>query len=364
MFPWTLKVTGCDSPGKYAIRSGPTLRSIRALETYATSLIACPQKWIVLRWLRSRPPAPEEPKKKSRAQWSGPPRLRTERHTVQVLSDLPPGGGQMTLRKVARPGFQRRGQSVVPAIQKTKQGENRDDLQDLVVIEVTAQFRELDIPNSSRHLAGGSREAQGRTFGLTEIRALLKLPKSFNFVKRDVAKSRKIGRMRCTILAPRGAADHVHDKCFQARIKSARANDDYRRQLGKGSEELRIARHDQHTVGHEPHNSFRDREYGIERFRVFTTRRGKPHVRSHLRLALSALTICALSPSLFLLVPNTFGRAVEVERLNLNLPFHGCRRRWIADRRVASLILQLAYDRKPLCRPEHGSDAGSYFRDG
>jgi len=43
----------------------------------------------------------------------------------------------MTLRKVARSDFQRRGQSVVPAIQKTKQGENRDYLHYLVVIEVT-----------------------------------------------------------------------------------------------------------------------------------------------------------------------------------------------------------------------------------
>src|SRR5271169_6899777 len=34
MAPWTLKTTGCDSPGRCAIRSGPDRRSIRTLDTY------------------------------------------------------------------------------------------------------------------------------------------------------------------------------------------------------------------------------------------------------------------------------------------------------------------------------------------
>ena len=44
----------------------------------------------------------------------------------------------MTLCKVSWSFFQRGGQSVVPAIEKTEQRENRDHLQYLVVIEVTA----------------------------------------------------------------------------------------------------------------------------------------------------------------------------------------------------------------------------------
>jgi hypothetical protein len=55
-----------------------------------------------------------------------------------MLSDVPPGGSQVTLCKVPRSGFQRGGESVVPAIEKTKQRENRDHLQYLVVIEVAA----------------------------------------------------------------------------------------------------------------------------------------------------------------------------------------------------------------------------------
>jgi hypothetical protein len=87
----------------------------------------------------------------------------------------------MTLRKVPWSRFQRGGQSVIPAIKKTKQRENRDHLQYLVVIEVTAQFRELGIPYSIWYLAGGLREAKGRAFGFTELGALLELPKGFHF---------------------------------------------------------------------------------------------------------------------------------------------------------------------------------------
>ena len=64
--------------------------------------------------------------------------MRDERDSVQMLSDLPPGGYQVTLRKVPWSGFQRGGQSVVPAIEKTKQCENRDHLQYLLFVEVTA----------------------------------------------------------------------------------------------------------------------------------------------------------------------------------------------------------------------------------
>jgi len=191
----------------------------------------------------------------------------------------------VTLRKVPWSFFQRRGQGVIPAIEKTKQGENRDHLQYLVVVEVTVQFRELGISNSIGHLARGSRKTQGCAFGLTELGALLELPECFNFACRYVSKSRQIGRMRGTILAPSGSAYHVHDECLQAWTKTAAADDDYRREFGKGSEEFRIARHDQHTVGHKAHNSLRYREYGIELCCIFTTRRGGPHVRFHLGLA-------------------------------------------------------------------------------
>src|SRR5579863_2598388 len=40
MAPWTLKITGCGSPGNQAIRKGPTFRSMRAFETYTTSAMA------------------------------------------------------------------------------------------------------------------------------------------------------------------------------------------------------------------------------------------------------------------------------------------------------------------------------------
>ena len=93
-----------------------------------------------------------------------------------MLSELPSGSCQVTLRKVPWPNFQRRSQSVIPAIEKTKQRENRDNLHYLVFIEVTSQFGELGIPNSIWHLAGGLREAQGRAFGFTELRALRELP--------------------------------------------------------------------------------------------------------------------------------------------------------------------------------------------
>jgi hypothetical protein len=93
-----------------------------------------------------------------------------------VLSELPSGGCQVTLRKVPWPNFQRRSQGVIPPIEKTKQRQNRDNLQYLVFIEVTSQFGRLGIPNSIWHLAGGLREAQGRAFGLTELWALRELP--------------------------------------------------------------------------------------------------------------------------------------------------------------------------------------------
>ena len=81
----------------------------------------------------------------------------------------------MTLRKLPWPLFQPGGQSVVPAVEKAEQRENRDHLQYLVVVEVTAQFRELSIPNGIRHVASGLRKAQGRAFGFTELGALLEL---------------------------------------------------------------------------------------------------------------------------------------------------------------------------------------------
>jgi hypothetical protein len=82
----------------------------------------------------------------------------------------------MTLCKVPWPFFQRGGQSVIPAIEKAKQRENRDHLQYLVVVEVTAYFRELGIPYSIWHLASGLREAKSRAFGFTELGASLELP--------------------------------------------------------------------------------------------------------------------------------------------------------------------------------------------
>jgi len=54
---------------------------------------------------------------------------------------------------------------------------------------------------------------------------------------------------------------------------------------------------------------------------------------------------------------------MEVQGLNLQLPFHRHGRRWIADRHVASLILQLTGNRDGIRRPEQGSDTSSYFRD-
>jgi len=65
----------------------------------------------------------------------------------------------VTLRKPPWPGFQRSSQSVVPAIEKAHQRENGDHFQYLVLIEVTAQFRELSFPNRIWHLASGLREA-------------------------------------------------------------------------------------------------------------------------------------------------------------------------------------------------------------
>ena len=44
----------------------------------------------------------------------------------------------MTLRKLPWPLFQPGGQSVIPAVEKAEQRENRDHLQYLVVVEVTA----------------------------------------------------------------------------------------------------------------------------------------------------------------------------------------------------------------------------------
>ena len=134
-------------------------------------------------------------------------------------------------------------------------------------------------------MADSLRKAQGRAFGLSELGTLLELPQSFNLACRYVAKSRKIGGMSGTILAPRGAADHVHEEGLKARIKLARANNDYRGELGEGGQQFRVARHDQHTVWHEAHNSLRDREDGIELFGVLTARRSDLHVRFHLGLA-------------------------------------------------------------------------------
>src|SRR5215469_10896164 len=64
-----------------------------------------------------------------------------------------------------------------------------------------------------------------------------------------------------------------------------------------------------------------------------------------------------------LLVPDILGRSVKVQRRNLQFPFHRYGRRRIANPLVASLILQLTRNGNRLCRPEHGSDAGSCFRD-
>src|SRR6516225_2742801 len=54
---------------------------------------------------------------------------------------------------------------------------------------------------------------------------------------------------------------------------------------------------------------------------------------------------------------------MKVQRFNLQFPSQrdGCR--WIADRRVASLILQLTRYGKRFRRPEHCSSAGAHLRD-
>src|SRR5215472_1140880 len=54
---------------------------------------------------------------------------------------------------------------------------------------------------------------------------------------------------------------------------------------------------------------------------------------------------------------------MEVQGLKLQFPFQRHGRRWITNRRVASLILQLTGNRNGIRRPEQGSDTSSYFRD-
>src|SRR5713101_1728116 len=245
------------------MRRGPCFRSIRALETYATSLMVFSLNSSRIGCLpspRLRTPTHEEPKEKARLKWDGAPRRWIGGGSVCVFSNGPAGGCEVLLGEIPWRRFERRRKSVIPAVEKPEKGNRGYNLQYLIFVEVSSQFSEIGIRYSVWHLAGGLSEAQGSPFGVVEFRALLILPDLFNLAHRNSTRSREVRRMCNTILAASRAAYDVHYECLQTRIEPAWAKDDHRRKLGKGGEEIGIARHDQHAVWHEAHHRLRGRE--------------------------------------------------------------------------------------------------------
>src|SRR5713226_660775 len=226
---------------------------------------------------RLRAPTPEQPKEKAHLEWDGASRPWIDEDSACVFSKSPAGGCQVPLGEVPWRRFERRRKRVIPPVEKPQEGDGGYNLQYLILVKVLSQFSEIGIRYSVWHLAGGLGEPQGSPFGVVEFRALLVFPDVFDFAHRNGARSREVRRMRDAILPARRAAHDIHDERLQARIKPAWASNYDRRKLGKGGEEIRIARHNQHAVWHEAHHRLSDLEDRLEILTAVTPHRSNTH---------------------------------------------------------------------------------------
>src|SRR5882724_3139469 len=121
-------------------------------------------------------PAPEQPHHQTRLERQGSRRERRRRPCPAMSTDAPAAAGEMAFGKAARGRLQRGRERVVPPVEEPHEGDDRDDLEDLIVLEKVAQRREGLIGDLAGHPRCQLSQTQNRAFPLAEERAALVVP--------------------------------------------------------------------------------------------------------------------------------------------------------------------------------------------
>ena len=93
-----------------------------------------------------------------------------------MLADFPIGITEVFLTGLDRQFFERRSHGIIPAIQVTKQGDDRHYFAHVIVFPVLSKFRANFIGNGVRHQGGSMRKRKGCFFGIRKVRAFGKIP--------------------------------------------------------------------------------------------------------------------------------------------------------------------------------------------
>lgn len=81
-----------------------------------------------------------------------------------MLASLPAVGRKVLLAHRERLVIERRRKGIVPSVEESELRDHRDDLDDLAVTPMLAQFRDHLIGNAVRHVAGSERHVERADF--------------------------------------------------------------------------------------------------------------------------------------------------------------------------------------------------------
>ena len=116
--------------------------------------------------------------------------------------------------------FKRRGQRVIPAIEKPECRYHRDNFAYFGIREVAFQGVKMGLGRAIGMAGAGLSQRQGGTLGLGELRVAIVRPKRGDFFIGDAALMRPVRRMRLAILQP--APCLLHALSFAAKPAPAR----------------------------------------------------------------------------------------------------------------------------------------------
>ena len=136
-----------------------------------------------LNMARFRTPALQEPEEETGFQRDSAPRRWIENSQSRVFAEGPTRGREVSLSEVPWQRFERRGECVIPAIEKAKEGDNGDHLKDLILVEVAPQLCKMGIAYAIGNLTGGLCEPQSSAFGVVKFRARLVSPDLLHFAR-------------------------------------------------------------------------------------------------------------------------------------------------------------------------------------
>src|SRR5580692_5912453 len=122
----------------------------------------------------------------------------------------------MRPRGLRRYILERGGERVVPAIEKSDITDGGENLDDLTVVPVPLEVREMFVRDTVRYLGSRKGEAQGDALGVREQVAALEIPKALHLLVHDPAAQGIVGEMRLAVQAAGRPARDLRDAALQS----------------------------------------------------------------------------------------------------------------------------------------------------